>query len=665
MELVYLWVEEYKNIKKQGFDFSPRFECEYDEEKNELTVDEKKDYVSIFPDNINVTAIVGENGSGKSTILKLLENSNELNAVTKFIIYEQEKKYYCLYNNVKPEIVFSKDILSIPFSDWINKPYYYDPKIVRVAYNEKIGKDGFALYRFGNYAPLSEGWDSDRKDFYNILESRFFIPRYINIMLDFPDLFKKLKSLYKFDTLRLLLNHNSISYVRKWIDTEKRDFKDQCNSEHTKVCIYEKNQRVMDLIQKECKRPIDEIEINIYNRDRKKIVNIVEEIERLHRSQTSNRRTDEFNKHQEFDLGILIAFVEYYLKHTKPCESVEAIKDVLSVLEKKIQEDILKHKSVRRIYNSYILDFFQDLKAKNFIFKEKGLLSVDDIINAIKYFQTFKEPDFDKDGNLYIDIPIKTLSKENLQHIKIMQKIFFEHEFDAGNEDFLRVFEYNLFNSKNNSSYDSISDGEKQLMKFLIDILYFLKGLQKFNVPLYQEKLALFLADEPDNAMHPLWKKKLIANVMDIFQYVHISNIKFHFIYSSHSPFLLSDLPKENVIFLQRDENGNCNNVTKETDINPFGANIHTLLSHGFFMKDGLMGEFAKTKIQEVMDFLNNKKTIEKLSIEEKHIKPIIESIGEPFLKNKLLKMYEERYPKSTEQQIQELEAKIKSLKNA
>ena len=29
MELVYLWVEGYKNIQRQGFNFSPRFRCEY------------------------------------------------------------------------------------------------------------------------------------------------------------------------------------------------------------------------------------------------------------------------------------------------------------------------------------------------------------------------------------------------------------------------------------------------------------------------------------------------------------------------------------------------------------------------------------------------------------------------------------------------------------
>ena len=61
-------------------------------------------------------------------------------------------------------------------------------------------------------------------------------------------------------------------------------------------------------------------------------------------------------------------------------------------------------------------------------------------------------------------------------------------------------------------------------------------------------------------------------------------------------------------------------------------------------MKDGLMGEFAKGKIQGIMDFLNDKKTIEKISTKEEQIKEVIESIGEPFLKQKLLDMYYTKY---------------------
>ena len=73
MELVYLWVEDYKNIKKQGFNFSSKFNCDYDEDKNELTIKESDDYIeNFFGNNINVTAIVGKNGSGKSSVLKLI-----------------------------------------------------------------------------------------------------------------------------------------------------------------------------------------------------------------------------------------------------------------------------------------------------------------------------------------------------------------------------------------------------------------------------------------------------------------------------------------------------------------------------------------------------------------------------------------------------------------
>jgi len=73
MELVYLWVDKYKNIEKQGFNFSPMFRCEFkpvyknngelNEEKSELIIKEK-DYTSLFPENINITAIVGKNVKG-------------------------------------------------------------------------------------------------------------------------------------------------------------------------------------------------------------------------------------------------------------------------------------------------------------------------------------------------------------------------------------------------------------------------------------------------------------------------------------------------------------------------------------------------------------------------------------------------------------------------
>lgn len=129
----------------------------------------------------------------------------------------------------------------------------------------------------------------------------------------------------------------------------------------------------------------------------------------------------------------------------------------------------------------------------------------------------------------------------------------------------------------------------------------------------------------------------------------------------SHSPFLLSDIPKENVIFLEKDKStGNCINVTKNIEINTFGANIHSLLSNGFFMKDGLMGEFSKNKIEEVIKYLDEEES--KINSKEE-AQNIIEIIGEPILKNTLVSMYEKRFYKN-ESKLEVLKRKQKEIEN-
>ena len=118
-------------------------------------------------------------------------------------------------------------------------------------------------------------------------------------------------------------------------------------------------------------------------------------------------------------------------------------------------------------------------------------------------------------------------------------------------------------------------------------------------------------------------------------------------------------MPKENVIFLEKDkETGLCKNATKDIDIKTFGANIHTLLSNGFFMSDGLMGEFAKSKISDVIELLKK----EQLSEDEiKDCKHIISIIGEPILQKTLEHQLNEKLnPNETE--LQKLEREQKEI---
>ena len=56
MELVYLWVEDYKNIQKQGFNFSPNFDVKFTpiyedkilSEKSELKITPKVNHLKDF-----------------------------------------------------------------------------------------------------------------------------------------------------------------------------------------------------------------------------------------------------------------------------------------------------------------------------------------------------------------------------------------------------------------------------------------------------------------------------------------------------------------------------------------------------------------------------------------------------------------------------------------
>lgn len=192
--------------------------------------------------------------------------------------------------------------------------------------------------------------------------------------------------------------------------------------------------------------------------------------------------------------------------------------------------------------------------------------------------------------------------------------------------------------AQNGSSYGSLSHGEKTLYSFFVNLVHF------------NNSDFLFLLDEPDNTLHPNWQKSFLNEMMNI-----LTKLKknAHLVITSHSPFLLSDIPKENVIFLEKGKQVYPN-------IETFGANIHTLLSHGFFMKEGLMGEFAKSKINEVIDYLNGKKSP---ITDDDEAQKYIHIIGEPIVKRQLQRMLDSKKLDKIKE-IDELKNQIESLKN-
>lgn len=219
-----------------------------------------------------------------------------------------------------------------------------------------------------------------------------------------------------------------------------------------------------------------------------------------------------------------------------------------------------------------------------------------------------------------------------------------------------------------------LSTGEKSLLDFYASIYDYLKRWEK-SKHMYSENCILLL-DEPEQGYHPFWKKKfmkaLITTLPTLFKINNsIKNIQI--IITTHDPLTLSDIPNNNIIYLKEE-----NQITKVLDFDDvqrptktFGANISDLLADSFFVKDGLIGDFAKDKIEEVIVELNklldlklNNKYVDISEDKRILLKETIEIIDEPIIKMKLIDMYNTIFKVSIENEINELEERLKYLRD-
>lgn len=136
----------------------------------------------------------------------------------------------------------------------------------------------------------------------------------------------------------------------------------------------------------------------------------------------------------------------------------------------------------------------------------------------------------------------------------------------------------------------------------------------------------LLLLDEPDLYLHPKWQQEMIYNLCQYLPLIFPDKY-IQIVITSHSPVITSDLPVNNIAFLDKKDN--------TLPIGTFGRNIHELYKHAFSINDALMGKFAKEKIRAIIKDVNNlgeKENETFLTSLEKRIK----IIGEPIIRRKL-----------------------------
>lgn len=162
------------------------------------------------------------------------------------------------------------------------------------------------------------------------------------------------------------------------------------------------------------------------------------------------------------------------------------------------------------------------------------------------------------------------------------------------------------FDEKDTFPFDGLSSGEKQIAGVISNFVYHLVNINsvwKTNNSVVENKdeevvkyrYVNVVFDEVELYFHPDLQRRFMKIMIDSLHQITIEHIKgINIQIVTHSPFVLSDLPSTNVLFLQKKGKDKEHNET-------FAANIHKMIGSSFFM-DYAIGDVARETIQEVFE---------------------------------------------------------------
>lgn len=226
-------------------------------------------------------------------------------------------------------------------------------------------------------------------------------------------------------------------------------------------------------------------------------------------------------------------------------------------------------------------------------------------------------------------------------------------------------FVYDFVISRDDKAFyplSRMSSGERQLLNSASSVVYHLKNISNSKpqgTKIVYKNVNLIL-EEVELYFHPEYQRRFIKYLLDQIKNANLPNsLSINLLLVTHSPFILSDIPRQNVLFLK---DGNPDRSMQE---DTFGANIHTLLQNGFFLDSVPIGAFAKEKIANLFGLLNKS---EKLSEEELHkLELEIPLVSEPLLRSQLMRLYSQRKSfdgVNANYRIAELERRITELES-
>lgn len=593
--------------------------------------------------NVNISAIAGKNGSGKSTIIELLfmiinnlslnnsEFKNSLKPIKglKASLYFKTDCFYKIEINDNKSLVYKykgDEISKIPESNFNFKDLFYT-----VAIN------------YSQYALNS-------KDMGNWLDGLFHkndgyqIPIVINPM--------RIDGNIDINTENGLVNSRLITNLVRPIEHGNIDFRNiGDNLIATKLSLLSDYRNIS---QKTLYKKVNVIKENEKGFSSEETIEIKIIDLKIDKIKILNKLSEVYDfKYSDLQMFDYEDIVNPILKHS------------LDYLVYKLVNIAVTYPSYFEYFDKKNNTFYEtefETYLNELLFKDKSHIGfkIKQTLNFLKYqhyslsTQSLTLNSVTRKIDNLINNPNNNLTEEN--RIELLPPPIFKSEI---------ILESRTLKKGEKVKFNSLSSGEKQMIYSVSSILYHLTNLDSVDKGFKYENVNIIL-DEIELYFHPDFQRKYVKYILDSISCISFKNIKnINMSFVTHSPFILSDIPNSNIMFLELNPEKSIYSQQVLVSDKTFSANIHDLLSKSFFLNKGFMGEFAISKIKEIISDLKQMKKekvtsqiLDSQKTKILEIKNVINIVGEPILKQKLIELFEDSVVYET------IEDKVNRLKS-